>query len=211
MIDDALLEFDKPQTKAEQVIAAAHKLFLQKGYGATSMDAIAAEAKVSKRTVYSHFENKEKLFGEIIRSFCTRMGCAFEHQNHLDGEPEKVLRDFASNLLTLIMHPKAIATMRVVLSEVEQFPELASAFWNAGPGPGCEQLAIYLHAMNEQGTLKISNPKRAAAQFVGLIKGPFHDRFLLGLVDDNQRQEAHDSIDDAIRIFLNGTGPMKRM
>ena len=48
--------------KRTAIVAAATELFTQSGYGAVSMDAIAAKAGVSKRTVYSHFPGKDVLF-----------------------------------------------------------------------------------------------------------------------------------------------------
>ncbi len=44
--------------KRDAIVAAATELFLAHGFGDVSMDAIAAKAEVSKRTVYSHFETR---------------------------------------------------------------------------------------------------------------------------------------------------------
>ena len=53
---------DRSRLKRRQIIDAAGDLFLGMGYGTTSVDAIAAKAGVSKRTVYAHFDSKEALF-----------------------------------------------------------------------------------------------------------------------------------------------------
>ncbi|MGT2443983.1 TetR/AcrR family transcriptional regulator [Ensifer adhaerens] len=50
------------------IVAAASDLFLKHGFLGTNMDEIAATAEVSKQTVYSHFQNKEALFLEVVRS-----------------------------------------------------------------------------------------------------------------------------------------------
>jgi AcrR family transcriptional regulator len=52
--------------KRRAIVEAARALFLRKGYVATSMDEIAADAGVSKQTVYSHFADKEGLFTQIV-------------------------------------------------------------------------------------------------------------------------------------------------
>ena len=57
--------------KRDAIVAAATELFLEHGFGDVSMDAIAAKAEVSKRTVYSHFENKARLFEGIMSDVCT--------------------------------------------------------------------------------------------------------------------------------------------
>ncbi len=58
MIETAEKLEEAPPTKHELIVAAARKLFSSEGFGAVSMDAIAAEAGVSKLTVYSHLDNK---------------------------------------------------------------------------------------------------------------------------------------------------------
>ena len=60
--------------KAEAVLAAAERAFLEHGFGAVSMDTIAREAGVSKATVYAHFANKEQLFGAVIAAVSERFG-----------------------------------------------------------------------------------------------------------------------------------------
>ena len=53
-------------SKRDLIVEAARKLFLEAGYGTTSMDALAAKAGVSKPTIYSYFANKEALFGAVM-------------------------------------------------------------------------------------------------------------------------------------------------
>ena len=57
-------------SKQELIVSAARKLFLSASYDVISMDAIAAEAGVSKATVYSHFQNKEALFAGVMNKMC---------------------------------------------------------------------------------------------------------------------------------------------
>src|SRR5215831_3722414 len=59
----------RTQQTRERLRAAAHRLFLQQGYLATSIDAILAEAGIaSKETLYRHYANKEALFVDVLRS-----------------------------------------------------------------------------------------------------------------------------------------------
>ena len=45
---------------------AAAALFLERGYQSTSMDDIAAAARVSKQTIYTHFADKQELFADLV-------------------------------------------------------------------------------------------------------------------------------------------------
>ena len=60
----------KDPAKRKAILEAAETLFLRNGYDGSSMDAIAAEAGVSKLTVYSHFTDKETLFAFAVKSKC---------------------------------------------------------------------------------------------------------------------------------------------
>ena len=61
-------EYEDPRITRSRalIMEAAARVFLQRGYPGTSVDDIAAEAGVSKRTVYNVFEDKEQLFRAII-------------------------------------------------------------------------------------------------------------------------------------------------
>ncbi len=63
--------------KRDAIVVAATELFLEHGFGDVSMDTIAAKAEVSKRTVYSHFENKAQLFEGVMGD-----ACAGRHLEH---------------------------------------------------------------------------------------------------------------------------------
>ena len=60
----------KDLEKRAAILHAAKQLFPENGFDGTSMDMIAALAGVSKLTVYSHFTDKESLFGEAVREKC---------------------------------------------------------------------------------------------------------------------------------------------
>jgi|GEM_PF-2234548 len=66
-------------TKQTQIVEAAAALFLRSGFGAVSMDMIAATANVSKRTVYSYFSTKEALFVAVMDALCQQMAGPDDH------------------------------------------------------------------------------------------------------------------------------------
>ncbi len=50
----------------DKICLAALKIFLQKGYDATSINDVVTECKITKGGIYHHFKNKEELFIEAI-------------------------------------------------------------------------------------------------------------------------------------------------
>ena len=83
--------------KGEAIAAAALRLFLRDGYERTSVDAIAAEAGVSKRTIYNRYGDKENLFLSVLRDTYAAMMASFRGiaDKHL-GEVADVEQDLTA-------------------------------------------------------------------------------------------------------------------
>jgi len=196
------LAADAPSRKEQQILSAAGALFMAQGYGATSMDAIAREAGVSKATLYARFRNKEDLFGAIIAAACRR------HAESLSG-PEightnvgAALRRMARDFLTHVLSPQAAAIYRIVIAEGPRFPELGRIFYDSGPRLTLDRLTSYLGRAGERGLLRIAEPRVAAEQFAGMLKGDLHLRHLLGLAEAPKAAELDAVVDKAVGAFL---------
>lgn len=190
--------------KRDAIVGAATRLFLESGYGAVSMDAIAAEAGVSKRTVYSHFENKETLFAAVMSHLCSSMGGPAHDEGIPDGPPEQVLTDFGRKLLTMLSSPQALALYRVVTAEAPRLPELGAVFYESGPKHFIDKVATYLAEQSRKGALRVNEPERAAAQFMAMIKDPLHLRLSLGVGPAPKQGEIDASVASAVGVFLRG-------
>jgi len=167
--------------KPQQIRQAAVRLFIEQGYGAVSMDAIAREAGVSKATIYAHFPDKAELFGALMQEECARI---WPDIALLDAEP----RDLRATLLALgrayataLSQPRAIAVYRMVVAEAPRFPELGRAFFENGPKLICDRLTGYLARAVAQGRLGIADPRLAAQQFLSLLRCEYHLRSVLQL------------------------------
>src|SRR5436305_1165081 len=77
-------ENQKPRARAKycQILDSARVLFLDQGFDATSMDAIAREAGVSKATLYVHFDDKDDLLLALVNDECKRFGPKTLWRNH---------------------------------------------------------------------------------------------------------------------------------
>jgi AcrR family transcriptional regulator len=194
----------KSTTKRELVVSAARKLFLEAGYGATSMDKIAAEAGVSKRTVYSHFQNKENLFAAIMGDMCALISGDNPNEPIPVEAPEQILKHLGLHIMESVLEPEALDVFRVVLAESPIFPELGQAFWKAGPDVMKGFLVEYLLELDRRKVLKIKNAELSAFQFMGMIKWPYHMRVLFGAGNLPTRKEINESLDLAVSTFVNG-------
>ncbi len=61
------LRLEQAEQTRRQILDAAAKLFVARGYDRASIAAIAGEAGVSPETVYAHFRNKRTLIGELMQ------------------------------------------------------------------------------------------------------------------------------------------------
>src|SRR4051794_19843838 len=102
-------------SKGEQVLNAAQRLFTKYGYGATSMDALAIAAQVSKATVYAHFENKERLFAAMVQRECRRCMAQMAIPDEVHNlELRAALTRVARTFLEIVLSPRILAIVRVV-------------------------------------------------------------------------------------------------
>ena len=175
---------NKPKfsAKSSKALDAAQLLFSEHGYGATSMDAVATQAGVSKATVYAHFENKQRLFAAMVQRECERCirKMAIPDDVH-DLELVAALLRIAHAFLQVITTPRILDIFRVVISETRRFPELGQIFYDSGPGVTIAGVVHYLQRAEAQGLIKTDCPNLAAYQFLGMLRGDLQLRALLGI------------------------------
>ena len=170
----------KDMAKRAAIMEAASKLFVQHGFSGVSMDQIAAEAGVSKLTVYSHFGDKDGLFIAAVRAHCEQ-GMP---TNLFEPDPNQPLRErlttIAHAFLAMVMAPEAIAGHRVLCSPQVADSSLSTMIWDAGPKRVNEAFTALLERRIAAGELDIDDPARAASHFFTLLKGDLHARAVLG-------------------------------
>ncbi|MFO1435661.1 MAG: TetR/AcrR family transcriptional regulator [Gammaproteobacteria bacterium] len=122
----------KDPEKRDAILNAAARLFLEHGFDRTSMDAIANAAGVSKLTVYSHFDDKDGLFKELIRHKCDQY---FENRDVSqlnDLPPQDALTKMANGFLGLMFNPETLAMYRLLMSNAARDPARNQTFYDTG-------------------------------------------------------------------------------
>ena len=194
------------------IVEAATQLFLSLGFGDVSVDAIAAEAQVSKRTVYSHFENKEALFAGVMNGVCERgggqAGCPLFSEELVRHMPmEEILQKTGEHILKIIVDPETLKVFRVVIGESERFPELGRRFYDFGPGSMTEMISDYLFRLSDSGVLDIDDPKKAAKYFLSMIINPVKLELLCGVREAVSEEEVRQIVSEALAAFLKIYAP----
>jgi TetR/AcrR family transcriptional regulator of autoinduction and epiphytic fitness len=152
----------------EAIIAAAERLFLERGFGSVSMDELAEAAGVARRTLYNQFASKEEIFREMLLRVSGQLESAFPPGIETEGEVDDVLRRIARVILELHKNPEYLGFLRMVAADSRQFPWIAQEF-AAVMDPQTERLTRYLAHLTSIGVLNCRNPMLAAHQFMGVL------------------------------------------
>jgi TetR/AcrR family transcriptional repressor of mexJK operon len=130
------------EERMQNLVHTAGQLFLKHGYNKVSLESIAREAHVAVRTIYVKFGGKAGLFQAVLLH--KRDHYFKTNDMDVDMRPvRQVLGDFAQHFLELITSPQAIRILHVLMAEAPDNPELATSYFEAGPGQTRSMLARY--------------------------------------------------------------------
>ncbi|NDK37897.1 TetR/AcrR family transcriptional regulator [Pseudoxanthomonas gei] len=192
--------------KRAAILEAAKRLFSMEGFAGVSMDQIAAEAGVSKLTVYSHFGDKEALFSAAVQAKCDEMLPHDLFTQELRGPVRDQLQAIASAFFSLVSSDEAISTHRMMITPGGADDPLRKLFWEAGPQRAHDAFSAFLRSRVEAGELEIPDVQRAAEQFFALIKGEIHSRMMCGLCARPARADVSSHIDASVDMFMRAYG-----
>ena len=196
--------------KHAAITEAALRVFLREGYARASVDGIAADAGVSKRTIYNHFEGKRELFLTIVSESSSTLaaehaGIAARHLGDTE-DARAALVDFGDEWLS----PRGrrtdhAALVRLLIAESAHFPEAARAWVDSGTERVRRDLAEHLRAMADQGLLEIGagEEEAAASHYVSLVRSPANNHSFFGalpLSEDELKTIVRSGVDAFLRI-----------
>lgn len=165
------------------ILDAASDAFLELGYEGASIDDIAVRARVSKRTVYNIYRDKETLFRAtlsrsigIAERFAARLATA---SAQLDDAAD--ITALAVRLAQDISTTPVLPLRRLLASEARRFPDLAREYRERAPDAVLRALARLFGALADRGLLEIDDADVAAEHFAFLVMGAELDRGMFSL------------------------------
>ncbi len=102
----------------DAIVAAAERLFLERGFGSVSMDELAEAAGVARRTLYNQFSSKEEIFREMLQRVSRQLEDAFPPGIETKGDVEHVLPLIARMILELHKQREYLGFLRMVVAEL---------------------------------------------------------------------------------------------
>lgn len=188
--------------KRAAILAGARALFLAQGFAEASMDAVAAQAGVSKMTVYRHFGSKEELFAGVVAASCEALaddGLRIA----MTGQPlAQALRIFGRRMLDIVFDPDIVKLHRMVIAESTRFPDLGRLFYERGPEASIAALVEVLARHGGDPRLAGADPRVVAEEFLEALRGYPHTRLLLGAGPQPTARQKDARIDRAIDRLL---------
>ncbi|ARQ02203.1 TetR/AcrR family transcriptional regulator [Pseudorhodoplanes sinuspersici] len=157
------------QALGQTIIDAACELFVELGFQATTLDKVAERAKISKLSIYRHFENKEALFSAAIAAGCHQFTQTFFEG--VDGSAEDQLMAVGSSLLRTLMRPEVSNVEAMIMADKTNQKSLSKLHYEARPAHVIAQLEALLRQLHAKALLNVPDPLRSARLFAALFKG----------------------------------------
>src|SRR6201996_3262251 len=159
---------DERRAREGEILATALGVFLRSGYGASTVDELAAAAQVTKRTIYAYYGDKAGLFAAMVRHLAAAVS--------LDAtRDDDTLETLSARIVVRLHSDELVGLHRLGIGESARFPELAQILHRSGDARHIARLAEHIRA--ERGPAR--DP--LAAPLFSLLLGERHRRRLLGI------------------------------
>jgi AcrR family transcriptional regulator len=188
---------------SDHIIEVATRLFIETSFEATSVDLIAAKARISKQTFYTRFESKEAVFAAVVRKRSDDLLMPAAAEPGRAGPIEATLVRVGVELSKRALSPAAIALDRLISSEAHQFPQLALAYHESRIHVRELIADIFSNAMRD-GQIRSTDASFLAEQFLyTVVDGPTRAMILSG-EPIRPEKELRERINAVVRLFLDG-------
>ncbi len=154
----------------QTIVDAAGELFLELGFQATTLDKVAQRARISKLSIYRHFETKEALFSAAIASHCHQFA-SLALSECIGGSAEDQLVASASFLLRTLLSPNVRSVEAMIMSDKTNRNSLSELFFEAGPAHVISEIEALLRQLHATSVLNVPDPRQSARLFAAIIKG----------------------------------------
>ncbi|MDX8523348.1 TetR/AcrR family transcriptional regulator [Mesorhizobium sp. MSK_1335] len=200
------------EAKRVSVVDAAASVFCREGYAGANIDLIAAEAGVSRQTVYNHHGDKEKLFVAVVRDLTERCNAGiFATIASFPDQPAYLEADLIAFAVRMnrncICNRDGRFLRKLIQAEGERYPELFAEWREQGPGRTWSALAARFARLAFAGHLSIGDPDVAARQFLALVNAELQITFMLGGAPTEE--EVLRSATNGVRTFLSAFAKKK--
>ncbi len=196
--------------KRKSILEAAAQVFCRQGFTGASIDEIAAEACVSRQTVYNHYREKENLFTAVVEDVMDRANAMlFTTLSTFPEKPDNLEDDLVAFAVRLshncICNQDGKFLRKLVQSEGERYPHLFESWRQHGPGKIGTALAALFARLAHKGLLQADDFDVAARQFLALVNADLQMSTLFGVTPTEAELDI--AARNAVRTFMRAYGP----
>lgn len=195
---------------SQTIVEAASELFTELGFQATTMDKIAQRAKISKLSIYRHFENKEALFSAAIAAGCNQLFAPQALPEGVDGSVEDQLMAVGTLLLRTLLRPDVSSVEAMIMADKTNQKSLSKLHYEAGPAHVIAQIEALLCQLHAKALLNVPDALQSARLFAALFKGSdllIITRFDKARAEDDSEVESY--CRSAVAMFIAAHGDTK--
>jgi TetR/AcrR family transcriptional regulator, mexJK operon transcriptional repressor len=196
---------EQQEQRQEELLSVALDIFLERGFEQTTIEEIAVQVGMSKRTVYAKYEDKNALFKAAVRRAIdeyTVPRAALEAAVTDDLDLEETLLAVARVRIANVATPVATKLQRILIAQSYRFPELFHTAFEDGAGPTVSFLGDLFVRYTREGVINVTEPARAATAFLSLVVGGPARLIVSGNKVGKAELEKH--IRFAVGIFMGG-------
>ena len=194
---------DQAEARHATLLDAALDMFLDAGFAGTTMEAVAAAAGMTKRTVYARYPDKAALFRATVDRAIARSIVPAEDLAALDsGDLAATLTAVARRRVAYVTTPEGLKLQRIIATESYRFPEIFTRAYDQATVPVVAFLTALLRRHQASGELALDRPEMAARLFMSMVVGGPVRTIVSG--NPLTQAEIDDRIGYAVRLFLNG-------
>jgi len=190
------------ERRHHNLLVAAARLFLEKGWEGASVDEIARDSGVAKRFIYARYPDKAALFAGALEGFIEEQIGTLQTLEPPPDDVEAGLCALGRRLLDLALRPEVLAFHRLFIAEAPRFPGLAKLFVARNRHCALGEIIRVLAAYADRGVIQIGASEPLAEQFFILVAGASQRMALLGGREEPAQEDQR--LEAAVRLFLDG-------
>jgi AcrR family transcriptional regulator len=192
------------QTRRQQILDAALRVFAREGYHKASIRHIALEAGLkSPPLLYWYFKDKNELFEAVLVELAPLLRQIADIAGPMEDPPRVVLPRIAQAYLDALKNPDFERLFRIFLLEIGHTPEIGVHYMRNGLLQMVDWLTGYFRYQVERGNIRPLDPRVSGYAFLGLMGSYILGRDILQ-ADCRDLPDMEAYVQGAVEVFLDG-------
>lgn len=190
------------EQRREAFVAAARKLFIEKGIEGLQVNEVVRLAGGSLATLYAYFPGKKDLLRAVAMHGGFQSPLPSLAPEHDELPLKATLIAAAQEYAARLLNPQNLCTMRAIIACAAQHPEIAREALVSRRGAFLEDVCGYLRRQQQRGAVRADDITSAALQYQSLVCGSWLVAALYGAQELTAQEYLQATIEDAVDTFL---------